>query len=175
MQFLPPSTHSSGVFTVVRVMLLPCLPRSFSAAEATAHCPESKHPWKHLQQVWLLGQPLARTPASSLFLFFFFGIWSSLARDHIPATDATRWILNPVCQARDQTFIPALQRCHLSHCAMHSRHSFFFFFPHLLLSGWNISSSPVGIFPVLPSPLRIPHLPRLTAHAHPQQNQLIYG
>ena len=27
------------------------------------------------------------------------------------------WILNPLCQAGDQTFIPAQQRCHWSPCA----------------------------------------------------------
>ena len=26
------------------------------------------------------------------------------------------WFLNPLCQARDQTCVPVLPRCHLSHC-----------------------------------------------------------
>ena len=58
---------------------------------------------------------------SFLFICFIFGhhgIWGSQARDRIRATVETKlqlWqlqILNALCWARDQTWVPALPLCH---------------------------------------------------------------
>lgn len=56
---------------------------------------------------------------SARHIFFFFllwlpqGTWSSWDRDQIWAMQC--WILNPLCPARDCTYVPALQRCQWPH------------------------------------------------------------
>ena len=60
-----------------------------------------------------------------IFFFLFWPpcIWSSWARDQIWVTAAPKlqlqqcWSLHPLCPAGDWTCIPALPRCHRSHCA----------------------------------------------------------
>lgn len=52
------------------------------------------------------------------FLFWLFhGKWSSPARDQIWAT-AALWILNPLCEARNQIFVPVLWRHYPCHCTI---------------------------------------------------------
>ena len=72
---------------------------------------------------------------SFLFICFIFGhhgIWGSQARDRIRATVETKlqlWqlqILNALCWARDQTWVPALPRCHQSCCATKSTPRIYF-------------------------------------------------
>ena len=66
----------------------------------------------------------------SLFIFFFLfwppqGIWNSCARSQIwkrvviYATLQQHEIFKTLCGAGDWTCIPALQRCHQSHCTTH--------------------------------------------------------
>ena len=62
------------------------------------------------------------------------GLWSSQARDLIPATichlcchHGNCWILNPLCQDGDGTCILVLQRCHQSCCTTAGTPRFFFF------------------------------------------------
>ena len=51
-----------------------------------------------------------------------------------------RWILNPLCRARDRTCIPELQQCHRSHCAIVGtpRKLFKMVYMHPYLSIWGI-------------------------------------
>ena len=103
---------------------------------AVAFCfPTSSAP-QHSHQLWVVFFPFSHP----FFFFFFFFPFSFLAIPHgVPGpgirSELKSWpkpqvwqrqILNPLCQAQDQTCVPALPRCGRSHCTTaktHFRHS----------------------------------------------------
>lgn len=66
--------------------------------------------WVLLKYIWLTRLCNA-VYFCFVYLFLALGIWSSWARGRILATIVNYQTLNTLCQASDQTFILALQRC----------------------------------------------------------------
>ena len=93
----------------------------------TGACHPTSQRWAPSPMLSFSSHLSVHPPFLSLSLSFFFGCPMAYGVTGLGGSDRSHrcnvlpqlwqcWILNPLCWARDQTCIPALQRCHRSCC-----------------------------------------------------------